>query len=181
MDGCGGHLKRWTDCSENWLELWGLKKRSRRRISFWISNPSMISSSGPPVCVFVCLFVLCPATPPGPDGCTAVVIKKEKKKKVMVELLQKMRERGVGRAALRFDWSVCPETQWSALASAQRALDCTAPMIALKGQQKARLPRREWEEVGMGGGRWGMSRKPKIDFHFRSGVSLAEPLGTDVL
>lgn len=25
-------------------------------MSFWISNPSMISSSGPLVCLFVCLF-----------------------------------------------------------------------------------------------------------------------------
>lgn len=45
-------------------------------MSFWISNPSMISSSGPPASVFVCLFVLCPATPPGPDGSTSLVIKK---------------------------------------------------------------------------------------------------------
>lgn len=62
----------------------------------------------------------------------------------------------------RFDWSVCPETQWSALASAQRALDYTAAMIALKGQQKAHLPQREWEKVPD-------RKQKKIDFDFSVG------------
>lgn len=52
---------------------------------------------------------------------------------------------GKGRGGSNLDWSTCSETWWSALASAQRALDCTAPMIALRGQQKAYLLEQESE------------------------------------
>ena len=82
--------------------------------------------------------------PPGLDGCR-VAVKRDG---------GVIADRGETR---HFDWSVCPETQWSALASAQRALDCTAPMIALKGQQKAHLPLIEWER--------GPNRSWGIDFH----------------
>lgn len=66
-------------------------------MSFWISNPSMISSSGPAVCLFVCLFCSLPGYSSWTGWLHSRGYKKERaKKKVMVELLQTVREGGWG-------------------------------------------------------------------------------------
>lgn len=78
-------------------------------MSFWISNPSMIFHplARSCVCLLVCSLL-------GLSSWTGWLHSrryKKRKRKVMVELLQTVREGGWGRVAPRFDWSVCPETQ----------------------------------------------------------------------